>query len=64
MLEELSPHVHVLLYFHFVTQVRVNEHLVLTALHTLFVREHNRLCRHFAAHNPELNDEELYNLAR
>lgn len=43
---------------------RVNENVALTAMHTLFVREHNRLCDEFAAAYPTLNDEELYQKAR
>lgn len=42
--------------------VRANEHAVLTAMHTLFLREHNRLCDEFA---PEgLADEEVYQKVR
>jgi peroxidase len=36
----------------------------LLALNTLFVREHNRLATGFAASNPALSDEELYQKAR
>lgn len=44
--------------------VRANETVSLTALHTLFVREHNRLCDLMAQENPQLSDEELYQRAR
>lgn len=43
---------------------RVNEHAGLTAIHTLWVREHNRLCDEFKAANPSWTDEELYQRAR
>ena len=45
--------------------VRANENPVLTALQTLFVREHNFWADHFAAipHNT-FNDDDLYNRAR
>ncbi len=44
--------------------VRANEHPVLTSLHALFVREHNRLCDVIDARQPGLDDEELYQRAR
>lgn len=46
--------------------IRCNEHAVLTCMHTLFVREHNRLCLEIEAYNPRLvgNDEAIYQLAR
>lgn len=44
--------------------VRANENPELTALQTLFVREHNRLAAQFARQNPGLSDEQLYQKAR
>lgn len=46
--------------------VRANENPLLTALHTLFVLEHNRLCDEFLANNPQWknDDERLFQEAR
>jgi hypothetical protein len=44
--------------------VRANENPFLAAIHTLFVREHNRLCEELAAQHPEWQDEQLYQQAR
>jgi len=44
--------------------VRSNEQVALTALHTLFVREHNRLAGIIANENPGLTGEEIYQRAR
>lgn len=44
--------------------VRANEHVGLTAMHTLFVREHNRLCEELAVSNPLWDDEQIYQRAR
>jgi len=44
--------------------VRANEQVGLTAMHTLFVREHNYWADRFRRENPRLNDEELYQAAR
>lgn len=43
---------------------RANEHPVLTALHTLFLREHNRTATDIAAANPGLSEDEVYERAR
>lgn len=44
--------------------VRVNEQPGLACFHTLWVREHNRLCDELALANPSWNDEELFQRAR
>ncbi|MFN3149619.1 peroxidase family protein [Bremerella sp.] len=44
--------------------VRANEQVGLTAMHTLFVREHNRLADEIVTANPDLTDEEIYQQAR
>ncbi len=44
--------------------VRANEQVGLTALHTLFVREHNRLADLIAGENPDWTGEQVYQRAR
>ncbi|MFN8413920.1 MAG: peroxidase family protein [Anaerolineales bacterium] len=44
--------------------VRANENPELLSLHTLFVREHNRLASEVAQQHPQWTDEELYQYAR
>jgi peroxidase len=44
--------------------IRANENIELTALHVVFLREHNRLAGRIAAANPGLGDEEIYQRAR
>jgi len=44
--------------------VRANEQAALTAMHTLFVREHNRLADQIAADNPGLSGELVYQYAK
>ncbi len=43
---------------------RANENPLLISMHTLFVREHNRLCDELVKTNPDWSDEELYQFAR
>ncbi|MEE8143276.1 MAG: peroxidase family protein [Planctomycetota bacterium] len=40
--------------------VRANEHVGLTAMHTLFLREHNRLAEEIALADPGLTGDEIY----
>jgi peroxidase len=44
--------------------IRVNENPELTSLHTLFMREHNRVAAQLARNNPRLSDEQLFQQAR
>lgn len=44
--------------------VRSNEQPGLTAMHTLFVREHNRIADQIAMAQPGLSDEDIYQQAR
>ena len=44
--------------------VRANENPLLASLHTVFVREHNRLCDELAVQHPDWSDEMLYQHAR
>ncbi|NJL28758.1 MAG: hypothetical protein HC897_13140 [Thermoanaerobaculia bacterium] len=44
--------------------VRANEQVGLTAMHTLFVREHNYWAGEIAAEDPALDDEAIYQRAR
>ena len=43
---------------------RANENILLLAMHTLFVREHNRLCDEINTVTPGLSDEIVYQMAR
>jgi len=44
--------------------VRANENMALASMHTLWVREHNRVAEQIAEDNPDLSDEEIYQRAR
>ncbi|XP_015365016.1 PREDICTED: uncharacterized protein LOC107162575 [Diuraphis noxia] len=45
-------------------EIRVNEQLVLTCIHTLMAREHNRVAKELSQINPHWNDEMLYQEAK
>ncbi|MBR9920720.1 MAG: hypothetical protein GYB31_07750 [Bacteroidetes bacterium] len=44
--------------------VRANENVLLASFHTLFVREHNRMCDEVIAEHPTWTDEEVYQHVR
>jgi peroxidase len=44
--------------------IRAAENVVLTSMHALFVREHNRLADEISFENPDLSDEEVFQEAR
>lgn len=44
--------------------VRANENVALTAMHTVWVREHNRIADELLAEDPHLTDEQVYQQAR
>ena len=44
--------------------VRAQEQPGLTSMHTLWMREHNRVAKEMAAENPSLSDEELFQESR
>ena len=44
--------------------VRANENVELTAIHTLFVREHNQIAAAIAASHPGMDDERIYQQTR
>lgn len=44
--------------------VRANEQSGLTAMHTIWMREHNNIASELASQNPDLSDEELFQGAR
>jgi hypothetical protein len=51
--------------FFFLTgDLRVDEHAVLTAMHTIWMREHNRLCDEISREHPDWSADQQFDLAR
>lgn len=50
--------------FYIAGDIRANENPLLISMHTLFLREHNRLCDEILLANPDWTDEEIYQRAR
>jgi hypothetical protein len=48
----------------FAGDVRANEQIGLTAMHTLFVREHNRIAEEISHKHPDFSDEQVYQVTR
>ncbi len=44
--------------------IRVNENIGLTSMHTLFTREHNRIAEQLSSDNPSMNDQQIFDAAR
>ena len=44
--------------------IRANENPLLTSLHTIFAREHNRICEILFSQNPSWTDEDIYQHTR
>ena len=44
--------------------MRAIENSILTTYHTIFVREHNRVCDEVLANNPSFNDETVFQISR
>lgn len=44
--------------------IRANENILLTSMHTVFAREHNRLCDEIKISSPNLTEEGIYQKAR
>lgn len=54
----------VFLCFRLLGDVRVDENIALTSIHTLFMREHNRLARQLKRINRQWDSETLYQETR
>lgn len=44
--------------------LRVNEHTALTVMHTIWVREHNRIARTLRTNNPQLSSNDIFETTR
>lgn len=60
----MADDTHTLMKMYVAGDIRANENPLLIAFHTLFVREHNRLCDIEKELHPGWNDERLFNAAR
>ncbi len=60
----MADDTHTLSRFYVSGDVRANENPLLLAYHTLFVREHNRLCDEVKKKHPGWNDKRIYDEAR
>lgn len=58
-----APNNHDPLYY-FAGDIRANEQLILLAMHTLWVREHNRIAEEIKTANPSLTGDQIYYAAR
>ena len=61
---EMADDTHSLIKWYVAGDVRANENPLLVAFHTLFLREHNRLCDVVSELHPGWNDERIYQQAR
>jgi hypothetical protein len=51
-------------HFYLAGDARVDEHALLTNMHTIWLREHNRVCDEVKARQPSLSVEKQFELAR
>lgn len=50
--------------FYFIGEVRVNEQLILTTMHIIWAREHNRIANQLSKINSHWDDETVFQEAR
>ncbi|MDF1698936.1 MAG: peroxidase family protein, partial [Saprospiraceae bacterium] len=60
----MADDTHTLIKMYVAGDIRANENPLLIAFHTLFVREHNRICDQEKEIHPGWNDDRLYQAAR